>query len=194
MNKEDIRNLPDIELIRRYKKGNEECLTELINRYYGMICNLIYKNTRDKELAKDLTQEILLKIYGNLKNYKEGGSLISWLYSITRNHIIDYMRKNKLRNQFEIRGIINETIGGKSHPQHENKELSNYIYQGIEGLPDEQKEVFILFYFHKLSVEEIAVRLGVPKGTITSRLFLARKKLMTFLKNHGITPEYLANN
>ncbi len=193
MSNEDINKLPDDELIKRIKKGEEEYTEVLIRKYYKMVYTIISKELRDKELAKDLAQEVFLKICQNINKYLESGNFSSWLFSITRNHIIDYIRKNKTRNKYEVKESIDESLVGKKYPNHEKVEVFNYLLEAIEELPPEQNEVVILYYLKRMSVEQIALQLGVPKGTITSRLFLARKKLIKILTNKGINPGLLSS-
>lgn len=190
-NAEDISALHDDELIKRVKKGSEECFKILIYRYYTTVFTMVFYKITDKDLAKDLTQEIFIKVWEGIGKYNEKGSFRSWLYSITRNHITDYLRKNKSRLKYETHTELNKLTN--SHIDSKNlstttelKELEDLILKALHTLPSEQQEIFILYYYFRLTVEEIAEKLEIPKGTVTSRLYLARKKLKEILKSWGI--------
>lgn len=190
-NAEDISALHDDELIKRVKKGSEECFKILIYRYYTTVFTMVFYKITDKDLAKDLTQEIFIKVWEGIGKYNEKGSFRSWLYSVTRNHITDYLRKNKSRLKYEthteLNNLTNSHIDSKNlSTTTELKELEDLILKALHTLPSEQQEIFILYYYFRLTVEEIAEKLEIPKGTVTSRLYLARKKLKEILKSWGI--------
>ncbi|MCX8065250.1 MAG: sigma-70 family RNA polymerase sigma factor [Candidatus Hydrogenedentes bacterium] len=190
---DDINNLPDDELIKRIKKGDEKCFEVLSNRYYPGVYTVVLSKIMDEDLAKDIIQEVFVKVWEGLGKYKEKGSFRSWLYSITKNHITDYVRKNRSRKKYEIYTEESYPLDCQADSKNllsalNQKEIGKYILKALKRLPDEQQEVFLMYYYFNIPVDDIAKKLKIPVGTVTSRLHLARMKLREILKNWGIEP------
>ena len=87
----------DLKTIRRCKRGEEAAFAEILDRYRGAIYNLCYRMTRNAEDARDLGQEVFIKVFSLLDRFDENYAFSSWLFRIATNHCIDHLRRNRLR-------------------------------------------------------------------------------------------------
>ncbi len=177
------------ELIERFQNGEKEIFNQLVIKYQGKIYNLIYRYVPNAETARDLSQEVFIKAFQALPNFKRQSAFYSWLYRITINLCIDFIRQqNRLKTQSleELStGTHEEWIFNDSNPlppeQAETRELGQIISQAVCQLPPGQRRVFNLRYQEGLQLKEIAARLDRSEGTIKAHLYHAHQRLQTLL-------------
>lgn len=177
------------ELVERFQNGEQEAFNELVNRYHGKIYNLVYKYVPNSETAKDLSQEIFIKAYRALPNFKRQSAFYSWLYRIAVNLCIDFIRQQKRGQTLSFEdlsaGNNDEVAFNDVSPlppdQIETKELGQIIGQAVQQLPPKQQHVFNLRYHDGLQLKEIAAQLDRSEGTIKAHLHHAHKRLRTLL-------------
>ena len=177
------------ELVKRFQNGDKEVFNELVIRYQGKIYNLVYKYVSNAETARDLSQEIFIKAFRALPNFKRQSAFYSWLYRIATNLCIDFIRQQKRGQALSFEDL---TIGSSDEAafndisplppdQLETKELGQIIGQAVQQLPPKQQRVFNLRYHDGLQLKEIAVQLDRSEGTIKAHLHHAHKRLQTLL-------------
>lgn len=178
--------LRDEELVSYIVKGKTELFSVIIDRYQTKVFSTVYNYTHDHEEARDLTQEIFIKLYNNLQSYKNKASFSTWLYRIAVNRCIDWTRKKKLATvsviydssdeEIDIYDTITDSGGGPEEIliKQENKA---YIREVVEDLPEIYKTVIILYYFEDFSPQEISDITDVPKRTIETRLYRGKNLL-----------------
>jgi len=179
----------DEDLIRRFKKGDEESFKELVERYQSRVYSIVLAMVGDKNDADDICQDIFVRVYRFLHQFKEKSKFFTWLYRLTINTCIN--AQNGRKRKLETLSLSNP-IGEKEDPLLtkipqetvkssidvlKNKELGLKIKAAIDSLSDELKEVFILREMEDLSYKELAKVFQCSEGTIKSRLFRAREKL-----------------
>ena len=177
------------ELVERFQNGEQEAFNELVNRYHGKIYNLVYKYVPNSETAKDLSQEIFIKAYRALPNFKRQSAFYSWLYRIAVNLCIDFIRQQKRGQTLSFEDLStggnDEVVFNDVSPlppdQLETKELGQIIGQAVQQLPPKQQHVFNLRYHDGLQLKEIAAQLDRSEGTIKAHLHHAHKRLRTLL-------------
>ena len=177
------------ELVERFQNGEQEAFNELVIRYQGKIYNLVYKYVSNSETAKDLSQEIFIKAYRALPNFKRQSAFYSWLYRIAINLCIDFIRQQKRGQTLSFEdlptGSNDEVTLNDVNPlppdQIETKELGQIIGQAVQQLPPKQQHVFNLRYHDGLQLKEIAAQLDRSEGTIKAHLHHAHKRLRTLL-------------
>ena len=139
--------------------------------------------SQDKEIAKDFTQEIFIKIINKPHLYNPKMKFSTWIFSVANN-----MCKNEYRRKDVRRNIIacdnpdsfnNEELNDESH-----EPVIKLIFQHLEDFDESQKSAFLLKYREGFSINEISKILELPTGTIKSRLFYTRKKLQEDIKNN----------
>ncbi len=167
-------------------KGKTELFSVIIDRYQSKVFSTAFHYTHDHEEARDLTQEIFIKLYNNLQKYKGKASFSTWLYRIAVNRCIDWTRKKKPQTvsaisdggeeELDIYDTIADSGGG---PEEDliKQENAVYLRKLVESLPEIYKTVIILYYFEDFSPQEISEIIGVPKRTIDTRLFRGKNLL-----------------
>jgi RNA polymerase sigma-70 factor (ECF subfamily) len=182
-------NIADEQLVRLYLEGDEEALIILIERYFKRVYNFAARFIGNAKEAEDLTQEIFLKVWRNLKKFNPQRSRFAilrgaqqksfriWLFSIARNVCIDYLRRRKilvfsaLENeedgaQFSDKIVDNsESIIEKIGRQESEKEVKKYLAM----LSEPSRTVLILYYNQQMTFREIADLLGESTDTVKSR-------------------------
>lgn len=170
------------ELIRRSQEGDGEAFGLLIERYKTKVFHLAYGLTRDRATADDLAQEVFIKAYYALPNFKFKSEFGTWLYRVAANHIKDYLRKHRAKRQIiplqEVEQILaaEEELDGRE--KEETEERQRKMLQAALGrLPEKYQVILALRDIEGLPYEEISRILKMSPGTVDSRLHRARKKL-----------------
>ncbi len=165
--------------VEKILKGEKEYFNVLVKQLQVPVYSLSIKMVGDKEEAKDLTQEIFLKVYKSFATYDKSVKITTWIYRIATNTCIDYLRKKKellTLNEDQEMQIENRAY---SLPEKafESKELKLIIHSKINLLPEPYRVVVILKYVNELTFEEIADILKQPVSTIKTKLYRAREML-----------------
>jgi len=177
-------------LIRAAQRGNLDAFNELVLTYQHRIYNLAYRILGDPAAAEDATQETFIAAYRKIGSFR-GGSFISWLLRIVANRCYDELRRQKRRPSVPLEEIdvgeeeANPVLinGGESPEEHaERAELTRFLQAAISTLPPDQRVVLVLSDVEGLSYAEIAETVGVPVGTVKSRLARARARLRDLLQ------------
>ena len=135
---------------------------------------------------EDIEQEVYIKTWRNLDNYKENGKFKQWISALTANVCRDYFRSRQYKigeaqvNDEEI--LEAAAVCGKQEERLDARQRQKAILKAVDNLPRKMRQVVVLFEFEELSYEQISKKTGLPVGTIKSRLFNARKILIEELK------------
>lgn len=181
--------MKDEEIITLILQGKSELYSILIDRYSGKIFSTAYSYTHDHEEARDLVQEILIKVYNNLAKFKADSKFSTWLYRVAVNSCIDWNRKNNsriLKASFssEDNDIFDTIMDEGDGPEQAalNNEHKELIRSVVKQMPEIYKTVLILYYFEDLKIQEISNVLDCPKKTVETRLYRAKGILKAQLK------------
>ncbi len=186
----------DSELVRQFQNGDIEAFNPLVLKYQQKIYNLIYLRVHDRETAEDLCQDVFLKAFKALSNFKGECTFYSWIYRIAKNCTVDFLRKQKQHRM--VLSLEELSVNTEDRLQItdmypsscqilENEELGDIIRKAVNRLPSHQQRVFDLRYRKELSIKEIALRLNRTEGTIKRHLYNAHQKL------RGMLLPYLRN-
>lgn len=178
-------------LVKRAKQGDISAFEELVGMYRKRIYYTAYQMTNCHADADDLSQEAFIRAYGVLETFDEQSSFHTWIYRIVVNLSINYLKK-KGRYQhfpFDEEIIIDKRMPGSSNKSEddpeqalENKELHQEITSAIDSLNLKQKKAIIFSLLQGLTHKEIAEIEDCSEGTISWRIFQARKKLIAKLR------------
>jgi RNA polymerase sigma-70 factor (ECF subfamily) len=178
---------PDLELVLAVQAGDGAAYRGLVERYQGRVFAIIYGMVRNREDARDLAQDAFVKAFKSIGNFRRDAKFTTWLTRISMNVAIDHLRRQKLRRtEVYDEGIASRDSDGVislSHHRHdprrdlERKRLNARIFQALDELPEDQRQVIVLREMEGLSYREIAEIMEIPEGTVMSRLFYARKKM-----------------
>jgi len=195
--------MSDDELMIRLQEGDEQAFSRLVERYQSMLVGFFLRNTRDLQLAEDLAQETLLKVYNQSWDYIPQGQFRGWMFRIGRNLLIDDVRRRShdalvhsiSRHSEEEEAAIQRLAGEFVPPEHgmEQREFTQLIDDLLAEIPDDQRETFMLHHYSDLNLQEVAEIMDVPVATSKSRLRLARQKLAEKLRSRGIEAFFNVN-
>jgi len=166
-----IKKYSEEELILLLKTGDQSAFSYLYDNYAGALNTVICKLISDQHLAEDILQEAFVKIWNNFSSYDATkGRLFTWMLNITRNLTIDTIRSKGYKSQAKIQNsdIAVTTVNNNSN------ENDKFDALGLRGqtmqLKEEQKNVIDLAYFEGFTQEEISKKLGIPLGTVKTRI------------------------
>ena len=184
--------LSDEELLLEYRDhGNRPAFEELVHRYEKELFGYLRNYLSDPEMAEDVFQQTFLQIYLKCDQFEPARKLRPWLYAVATNQAIDHQRRHGRHRMASLdrrMGKDEESDTGAfgdlfdSHhrgpvEETENLEQANTIRRAVDDLPEQTRQVVLLVYFQGLKYREAAHALGVPVGTVKSRLHGAIQKL-----------------
>jgi RNA polymerase sigma factor (sigma-70 family) len=183
MKAEEFNELSDEEIVSKITQNGESNLFEILyNRYYTKVLDKSYSLVKNGELASDLTRDILSKVYEKLPGFKGNSSFSSWLYSITYNHCIDYLREKKKLHypdwnmQNELPEIIDEV--------EEDNTSINYdrLLKLLDLIHTEEKALLVMKYQDDYSLKEIGEALRISESAAKMRIKRAKTRLLYLYK------------
>ncbi len=179
------------EFIAKIKQGDDSAFEELVRKYQNYIFRLAFSMVKNEEDAKELTQEVFIKVYTSIQGFTGRSSLSTWLYRITYNLCLDYIKKNRKKRLMTQSLDDNENIEllslkADTHTPEEALEAAEIradIKEGLKTLPQEQRILIEFKDILGLSYEEILEVTGLKSGTLKSRLFRGRLTLKNYLSH-----------
>ncbi|MBX5458497.1 MAG: RNA polymerase sigma factor [Thermogemmatispora sp.] len=173
------------ELVARCLAGDEEAFARIVDTYGGLLLRTAYLLIKDEEGAKDLVQETFFLAWKNMATLRDPALLRSWLLKILVNQAISL--KRQLARQATL---LRERLAGEEQEQLLPKtslregRVEDWldVVAALQRLPVKQRVVLVLFYYHRLTMPEIAAMLGVAENTLRKRLQLALKKMRRLLQ------------
>ena len=173
---------------------------DIVNSNKSRVFNTAISFLQNREDAEDITQDVFIEVYHSLEKFKQQSSISTWIYRITVNKSLDFLRKKNRRKEYGfIRNLFYKESGeinlDKGHFDHpgvllEKKENARILFAAIELLSENQKTAFILFHVEELSQKEIAEVMGTSPKAVESLIQRAkatlREKLENLYKNRGI--------
>lgn len=181
-------------IIDRICRGDTAAFQRLVERYKKKIYFLAYDILGDHHEAEDISQEVFIKVFRSLRNFRRDAKMSSWIYQITANTCIDALRKKKSKPQVNLEyfnhvSLQDNLAGGGTRVQ--NPELSaeasimqHKIQNALHKVTPKERTVFVMRHYNDLKIKEIAETLQVSSGTVKSLLFRALKKLRKELSTH----------
>ena len=161
-------------LAKKYKEGDEKAFHIIYHETLPMVRSIIYSYIRDNETIKDLCQEVYLKVSKNIKDY-ENKSLLNWIYTITKNTVLDYIKKKK---EFHFEDI--EIVADNDNSF---KPLLKIV---IKILDYPEREIFLLKVLEGYTTKELSKMLNMTKNQINYSYNMAKEKLKKELKDYEI--------
>ena len=187
--------LSDEILIKKFQEGDVGAYNQLVFRFKDRLLNFIYRFVNDLDLAEDLVQDTLLKLYTHKDSYQEIAKFSTWLYTIAANLARTELRKKKRRKTFSVTELSRDDrefiIASSDVDPSEDLSSQNFernIQLALAELPDDFKTIIILRDIQELSYDEISKIVKVPLGTVKSRINRGRVKLQQLLKKKGERP------
>jgi RNA polymerase sigma-70 factor, ECF subfamily len=171
---------PDLFLARRAASGHRDAWDRIIEILGRRVFNLAFQFAGNREDAEDLTQEVFLRLHVNLKSYRGDVPLIGWALRLSRNLCIDHYRRTRSERRWHrvTEAVLDQLPSrGDLEAESQYRQRLDAVYQALSDLPEELGETVLLCDLQGWTLEEAAVYLDAPLGTVKSRLFRARQRL-----------------
>jgi len=177
----------DQQIIDQICSGDVAAFQVLVERYKRKIYYLAYDMLGDQHEAEDVSQEVFIKVFRSLKNFRRDAKMSSWIHQITANTCIDVLRKKKAKPQTNLEDFDQIPLsdspagtGSRFHSPEASAEaalMQDKINEALVKVTPRERTVFIMRHYNDLKINEIADALSVSSGTVKSLLFRALKKL-----------------
>ena len=173
----------DIKLMERCNSGDRQAFEMLLARYEKPVFNAAYRMLNSPDDERDVTQTVFLKVYEHLDQYDPKYRFFSWIYRITLNESINWLKKTNRLDAFDE--DMADTKGG---PEQEagNQQLSEGMQAALMTISPDYRAVIVLKHLLGCSYQEISDVLEIPEKTIKSRLYTARQLLQQTLTERGL--------
>lgn len=185
------------QLITRAQQGDREAFQEIVETYQRRVFGICIGMLKNPDDSMDVSQEVFIKIYRYIENFNHQSSFYTWLYRITVNMCIDFIRKKKRSREVDYDdGILREgavdgddeilpsRLGINPDRVYGRKELRAKMLEALETLSEKHRTILVLREVEGLSYEEIADVLQISKGTVMSRLYHARRYFQAAVKDY----------
>jgi RNA polymerase sigma factor (sigma-70 family) len=180
--------LGDNEVISRVLQGEQNAYAELVSRYQGYVFTLVMRMIKSREDAEEVAQDVFVKAYRSLADFRGEAKFSTWLYTITNTTCITFLRKKKL----DVHSLDNEKLfevadskdSGFRANMVEQKSRVNMVNEAIAMLNRDDAEIITLFYKAEQNLEEIARILAIEANTAKVRLHRARARLKEKMEKH----------
>src|SRR5215467_14355025 len=187
-----ILSLSDEDLMGQVAEDDERAFPELVRRYQGRVTNLVSRVLNDRECADDLAQEVFVRVFVHRRNYRRGSKFSTWLFTIAANLAKNEIRRRvRRKNWFSLDAlteVLSDSLPQLADPTEsreqglEREQLQGTVGRAIATVPEKYRLALVLRDIEGLAYEEIAEVLGLPGGTVRSRINRARGMLQRKLQ------------
>ena len=174
-------------LVDRINGGDPSAFQEFVERYKKKIYFLAYDLMGDHDDAEDISQEVFIRVFRSLKNFRRNSKMSSWLYQITVNASIEALRKKSIKPQEALKELENveaqaSLLGSGLHVENparsaEASLIQEHISRALQKVSPKERAIFVMRHYNDLDTKEIAEILKISQGTVKSFLFRAIRKL-----------------
>lgn len=176
-----FREVEDRDLILKAQRGDLDAYNLLVSRWEKRVFNYLLRLVRNREDALDLCQDVLLKVYQNLRKLEDADRFAPWMYRIAHNEAYSMLRRKKPEDDLETSSYDMPTLGGGMLPM----ETALAVDAALRRLSEEQREAVVLKVYQGFKFEEMSEILGCPLSTVKSRLYTALDLLKDTLAPAG---------
>lgn len=173
----------DLEIINRCLEGDVDSFGILVDKYQGPVFNVVLRMVRNYEDAREISQDVFVKAFENLRGFNREKKFFSWIYRIAINESINFIDRDRPREELP-RGLATD----RHDPvrEYEATETGRLVHGALDEIGPDYRAVILLRHFFHLSYREIAGILEVPEKTVKSRLFDGRRLLRDLLVEKGL--------
>ena len=169
------------ELLEHVRRGDELAWEAFVRQYQARVFGLAYHYVGNRDDARDLAQEVFIRVYKHLDRLPQDGAMVPWLMSIARNACLDHLRRRKARPflwDVPVEALFSLASGGRNpEEEHVHAVRRTAVHRALRELSELNREIIVLKELQGLPLEEIARMLEVPLGTVKSRSHRARLEL-----------------
>lgn len=192
----DLQNMPEPELVSLAQSGDMGAMDILARRYRPPAYRLAVQLLGRPEDAKDVTQDAMLRFFSSLRRFDTARPVLPWLFRIVHNRVRDVQRRRQRRKTDSLECLLEDRgkqpVSAEPSPEKQlrRRRLQERLWKHLAHLSLPHREILVLRDYQDLSYSEIAAVLGIPKGTVMSRLHAARRRLAERLRNDDLGLEY----
>ena len=177
----------DHALVLAAREGSQDAFRTIVERYSPRLYDVVLRIVRERADAEEVVQEAFFRAWRNLGRFQFDSALFTWLYRIAVNAAVDLAKKRKRRQQLSLdvgetplhEGLAGDVPGPSA--AMERDEAVAWVRAAVDALPEPFQSILVLREYGELSYEQLSEVLGVPKGTVESRLFRARLRMRDWL-------------
>jgi len=177
----------DNEVIQQVLRGNQQAFAVLVSRYQQFVFTIVLRYISNREEAEELAQDVFVKAYRYLADFKGQSRFSTWLYTLTQTTCLSFLRKKPDRSTLLEEEQLVQVTDQQMHSVQdsaEKKEQTAMINTAINRLSPSDAQIIMLFYKAEQSLEEIAQILGIPANTVKVKLHRARQRLKEIMETH----------
>ena len=178
----------DKDIISAVLQGNKQAYAELVNRYQNFVFTVCLRYTSSREDAEEIAQDIFVKAYRCLSDFRGDSKFSTWLYTIVNTSCITFLRKKRLQTHSlddeKVFAVADNIDGGMRANQVEQKSRIAMVNQAIQLLSADDAKIITLFYKGEQSLDEIGSILGIDPNTVKVKLHRARVRLKDKMEKH----------
>jgi RNA polymerase sigma-70 factor, ECF subfamily len=175
----------DESLVVRVAAGNRLAMQVLFARHHTRVYRFVLRLLGSEGAAEDLTSEAFLSVWQQASRFQARSTFSTWLLAIARNKVMTELRR---RRDVAGDGDIDEAADPTDDPEaaYAGKQRAKILRNCLRQLTREHREIIDLVYYHEKSVQEVAVIMDIPRNTVKTRMFYARRKLSKLLEAQGV--------
>lgn len=178
--------MEELAIVQRAKAGDAAAFEELVNRYQNNVYRLALRMCGNAHDAEEVAQEAFVAAWRGLPSFRGESKFSSWLYQLTSNAAVDFLRREKRhRNTTPVEEQLELAADGTPQQDAETSEMRENLQKALLALTPEHRQIFLLRQMEQLSYEEIGQLLRLESGTVKSRLNRAKKQLRQILLRQG---------
>jgi len=179
----------DNDLITGFLNGENTAFNYIVLKYQKRIYSVIRKMVQNHDDADDITQEVFVKLYSSLKDFRGESALFTYLYKMAVNYSLNHLKRNKINRTktVQVEDIHEIASKDKNYDMVFDEDMkTKYISDAVAGLPEQQRIVFSLKFYDELTYNEISEILNKPVGTLKANYFHAFNKIKEYFEQNKI--------
>lgn len=175
----------DDRLVQWIGTGNKLAMQVLFARYHVRVYRFILRSVGNAAVAEDLTSDVFLSVWRQADRFQARSTVSTWLLAIARHKAISELRRRR-EEQIDVSEIELEDPADDPEIACQKQDRRETVRHCLMRLSPDQREIIDLAYYHGKSVEEVAEIIGIPRNTVKTRMFRARKRLSEMLEDAGV--------
>lgn len=176
------------EIMDRFRQGDQTAFRAVFERFYQELCYFSFRLINNREQGEEIVSECMTKLFDRHQNFESLANIKSFLYIVTRNLSMNFLVSKDYKNTQKRTAIESAEMQSDENLQANilRIDILKKVREEVESLPEQQKLVFKLFYFHELSIDEISEKVNISPATVRGHKFLAVQKLRVLFSRSGL--------